>query len=84
MKNVHNAVSDALDEIGAHPGIQERVDVDGRRYLVNLTLGQKSMTVEVFETEQNELDYATVLDRVRFSERFQIRFMDALLAILSD
>ena len=87
MRNVHNAVSDALMAIRANRGIQDKIELDANnpgRYIITLTHVnlQKNLVAEVL-TVNGEFDSAGVLERVGFSQRFETNFMDALMMYLN-
>lgn len=88
MRNVHNAVSDALVEINASRRLRDQVNEDpnspGERWIIVLMLGEKRMDVEVLRGEANDGPYACVLENAGFSGRFMNAFMDALLHSLED
>lgn len=83
MRNVHNAVSDALAAINASRRLRDQVNEDpnqpGQRWLIVLMLNEKRMDVEVLRGDDNEGPYACVLENAGFSGRFMNTFMDALL-----
>lgn len=88
MRNVHNAVADALVETRASRRLREQVNEDpnapGQRWIIVLMLHEKRMDVEVLQGDVNEGPYACVLENHGFSNRFLNAFMDALLHALEE
>ena len=77
MRNLHNVVSDALENVRGGRGATERVNNptgDEIEYIVEITKDEKYMKLEVF------LDHggcaAIVLERRGWSTRFMNEFMD--------
>lgn len=80
MKNVHNVVSDALENVRGGRGATQRVDNPGGdeiEYVVEIIQDEKYMKLEVF------LDHggctALVLERRGWSARFMNEFVDYLV-----
>jgi hypothetical protein len=85
MKNVHNAVTDALYDLG-YANVRENVHADpnmeNERWTVELLLDEKRLFIEVIQGDPHV--YACVLNNTGFSNRFRDLFMDALMDNLED
>jgi hypothetical protein len=85
MKNVHNAVTDALYDLG-YANVRENVHADpnseNERWTVELLLDEKRLFVEVIQGDPHV--YACVLNNTGFSNRFVNGFMDALMDYLDE
>jgi hypothetical protein len=78
--NMHNAVSDALVEIRANPRIQQHIEFipNDNIYRVELVRGVSRLCIEMISDDhQGYVGY--VMEKRGFSDRFQERFMDALM-----
>lgn len=86
MRNVQNAVADALTEINASRQIREQVHMDpnnpNRRWIVILTRGEKILEAEVLRGEAHA--FAGVLHTHGFTSIFVDRFMDTLMEFLEE
>ena len=85
MRNLHNVVSDALQNVRGGRGATERVDNptgNEIEYIVDIQKGERFMRLEVF------LDHggctAVVLSRVGWSARFMNEFMDYIMDEMCD
>ena len=79
MANMHNAVSDALVEIRANPRIQQHIEFipNDNIYQIKLTRGVARLLIEMILDGGEYTGY--VMEKRGFSDRFQQRFMDALM-----
>ena len=82
MKNIHNAVSDMLEELGIEHRVQARVELDPNnsvRYLawfIDVDVPDSILEIEVIDTDERPT--MCVLERKGFSERSMCRIMDEL------
>jgi hypothetical protein len=79
MANMHNAVTDALEEIRANPRIQQHIQFipNDNIYQILLTRGVARLSIEMVLDGGDYTGY--VMEKRGFSDRFQQRFMDTLM-----
>jgi hypothetical protein len=85
MRNVDNAVSDSLYDVG-YEDVDFIVHADANqpnaRWVIELTRRQRKMVIEVIQGDPHV--FACVLRNDGFSLRFRDLFMDALMDNLED
>lgn len=89
MKNVHNATSDALEDLGVSHRFREEIqtfDNDPHRTVVRLyakDTDELRLELEVLEDDTGGEDHVVcILQRIRLSHRSAGRIADTLLEIL--
>ena len=82
MKNLDNAVSDTLEELGIAYRVKGHVELDPQNhvryivYFVDIEVDNSMLKIEVIDTDESPT--ICVLERDKFTERSMCRIMDEL------